>query len=43
MLEVTGAETQAVRIFIVGIVCPKMPKAMALETGFPVAGVVRLQ
>ena len=43
MLGVTGAETQAVRTFIVGAVCPKMSKAMALKTGFPVAEVVRLQ
>ena len=43
MLGVTGTETQAVRIFIVGVICPKMPKAMAPKTGFPVAGVVRLQ
>ena len=43
MLGVTGAETQAVRTFVVGAVCLKMPEVMALKTGFPVVGVVRLQ
>ena len=43
MLGVTGVETQAMRTFIVGAVCPKMPKTMALKTGFPVTGMVRLQ
>ena len=39
----TWAEAQVVRTFIVGAVCPKVPKAMALEAGFSIAGVVRLQ
>ena len=42
-LGVTWAEAQAVRTFIVGAVCPKVPKAMALKAGFPVTGVVKLQ
>ena len=42
MLGVTRAKTQAVRGFIVGEVCPEMPKAVTLKTGFPVVGVVRL-
>ena len=42
-LEVIWAEVQAVRAFIVGAVCPMMPEAVALETGFPIVGVVRLQ
>ena len=43
MLEVTRAEAQVVRTFVVGAACPKMSETMALETGFPVMGVVRLQ
>ena len=42
MVGVTRAEAQAVRAFIVGPGCPKMPKAMAFETGFPIVKVVRL-
>ena len=38
MLEVTKAEVQAVRTFIIGAVCPKMSEAVALKTGFPVVG-----
>ena len=43
MLEMTWAEVQTVRTFIVEAVRPKVPKAMALKTGFPVVEVVRLQ
>ena len=43
MLGVTRAETQAVRTFVVGAVRPKIPETMALDTGFPVVGMVRLQ
>ena len=43
MLEVTRAEAKAVRIFIVGAGCLKMPKTVALKTGLPIAGMVRLQ
>ena len=42
-LEVTRAEVQTVRAFIVGAVYLKMPKAMPFKTGFLVVGVVRLQ
>ena len=42
MLGVAKAETQAVGTFVVGAVCLKMPEAVALETGFPVAEMVRL-
>ena len=42
MLEVTMAEAQAVRAFVVGTGCLKMSKAMALKTGFPIVEVVRL-
>ena len=42
-LGVTRAETQAMRTFIVWAVCPKVLETMALEIGFPVIGVVRLQ
>ena len=43
MLEVTRAKAKAVKTFIVGAGCLKMPKIVALETGLPVVGVVRLQ
>ena len=39
----TRAEAQAVRAFIVGTVCLKMSKAVALKICFPVAEVIRLQ
>ena len=41
ILGVARAEVQVVSTFIIGVVCPKMPKAMALE--IPIMEVVRLQ
>ena len=43
MLGMTRAEAKAVRTFIVGAGCLKMPNIVALKTGLPIMGVVRLQ
>ena len=42
ILGVTRAEVQAVRIFVVGAVRPKISKVVAFETGFPIVGVVKV-